>query len=96
MLGESITFELAVSLTRDLALIFPSKHVLSIFTRFLTTFKESKKFSILKAQIVKTLNLMLIRTPKEQINNTIKITLPTLIKENFMNESQQIFENVPD
>jgi hypothetical protein len=96
MFGEAVSFEIAVSITRDLALLLPSKHVLNILTRFLTTFKESKQISILKTQIVRTLNLILIRTPKEQINNTIKITLPTLIKEHLMNESQVIFENVPE
>jgi hypothetical protein len=39
---------------------------------------------------------MLIRTPKEQINYTIKISLPTLIKNFLMEESAKIFENVPE
>jgi hypothetical protein len=78
---------LAVSLARDLALISPSRHVLGIFTRTLAAFKENKQFAVLKKQVVRALNIMLIRTPKEQINQTIKLTLPILIKENLMAES---------
>jgi hypothetical protein len=50
----------------------------------------------LKSQVVRALNLILIRTPKEQINQTIKLTLPVLIKDYLMSESQLIFENVPE
>lgn len=82
MLAESISLEVAVNLTRDLALLVPSRHILNIFTKFLSNFPASKQ---LKTQVARTLNLILIRTPKEQINNTIKFTLPTLIKEHLMN-----------
>jgi hypothetical protein len=87
-LADALSFELAVSLARDLALIAPSRHVLGIFTRMLGGFKESKQFGILKKQVVRALNIMLIRTPKEQINQTIKLTLPILIKDNLMAESK--------
>jgi hypothetical protein len=62
--------------------------VLGIFTRMLGGFKESKQFGILKKQVVRALNIMLIRNPKEQINQTIKLTLPILIKDHLMAESK--------
>jgi hypothetical protein len=96
MFGDNTNFEMAISIVRDLSIIFPSKQVLWIFTRFLTAFATSKQFSILKTQVARSLNLMLIRTPKEQINYTIKISLPTLIKNFLMEESAKIFENVPE
>lgn len=75
MLGDNANFEMAISIVRDLGIIFPSKQVLLIFTKFLSTFSTSKQFSILKTQVARSLNLILIRTPKEQINYTIKISL---------------------
>ena len=96
MLGDNANFEMAISIVRDLGIIFPSKQVLLIFTKFLSTFSTSKQFSILKTQVARSLNLILIRTPKEQINYTIKISLPTLIKNYLMEESVKIFENVPE
>ena len=93
MLAENVCLEVAVNMTRDLALLVPSRHILNIFTKFLANFPASKP---LKTQVARTLNLILIRTPKEQINNTIKFTLPTLIREHLMNESTIIFENVPE
>lgn len=93
MLAESVSLEVAVNLTRDLALLVPSRHILNIFTKFLSNFPTSKP---LKTQVARTLNLILIRTPKEQINNTIKFTLPTLIREHLMNESTIIFDDVPE
>lgn len=77
MLADSVSVEIAVNMTRDLALLVPSRHILNIFTRFLGNFPTSKP---LKTQVARTLNLILIRTPKEQINNTIKFTLPVLIR----------------
>lgn len=96
LLADALTFEVGVGVVRDLALTVPSRHVLSIFTRMLTGFKENKQFGILKTQIVRALNIMLVRTPKEQINQTIKLTLPILLKDYLITESNQIFENVPE
>jgi hypothetical protein len=96
LLADLLSFEVAVGVVRDLALTIPSRHVLSIFTRMLTGFKENKQFGVLKTQIIRALNIMLVRTPKEQINQTIKLTLPILLKDHLMTESNQIFENVPE
>jgi hypothetical protein len=96
LLADALSFELAVALARDLALAPPSRHVLGIFTRMLGGFKENKQFVVLKTQVARTLNIMLVRTPKEQINQTIKLTLPILIKDHLITESQAIFENVPE
>lgn len=96
LLADLLSFEVAVGIVRDIALTVPSRHVLSIFTRMLTSFKENKQFGVLKTQVIRALNTMLIRTPKEQINQTIKLTLPILLKDHLMAESNQIFENVPE
>lgn len=80
IMADNVTLEVAINLIRDFALIPPSKYLLGILGKLLVLFKENKQLNILKTQIIRTLNIILIKTPKEQINYAIKINLPLFLK----------------
>lgn len=74
-----ISFELTVSIVRDMALYQPSKFVAAIFGKFLQTYRDHKNYNVLKTHVFRSLNLMLIRTPTKELNDHFKSYLPKLI-----------------
>jgi hypothetical protein len=83
MLCEQVSGEMGASLVKDLSGSPPFKSLLIIFTKLLSCFKDSKQLLILKANVARTLNIMLIRTPKGEINRTFQWQLPLFIKEHL-------------
>ncbi len=73
---------MAANITKDLSVLSPSKGLLIILTKLITMFKDKQQI-LLKSNIVRSLNIMLIRTPKAEINKTFQIQFPGFIKENL-------------
>jgi hypothetical protein len=94
MMDDHMTFEIAISLVRDLAKQIPSRHMIPIFTRFFDAYKDPKETAILKKQVTRTLNIILIGKFKKEIHHKFKILLPKLITNHLLSEKQKIFENV--
>lgn len=96
LLGESIGIETAVNMVRDLAFVPPSRCLIPIFTRLLVTFADHKQVAFLKQSIARSLNLILIRNSKDQLNAHFKIHLPGIIRDYLRQESAAVFENVSE
>lgn len=94
LMGETITIEIAANFIRDLSLSYPTKGFIYILSKLMTVFKEHKRFDILKNVTVRSLNIILIRTPKHLINKTFQIQFPIFIKEHMLKEKDSIFIEV--
>jgi hypothetical protein len=81
LMGDTISIEIATNLIRDLRLYFPTKGLISILSKLLTLYKDHKHFSILKNTTVRSLNIILIRTPIKKISRTFQIQFPVSLKE---------------
>lgn len=57
---------------------------------------KDKPLGILKSNLARSLNMMLIRTPKGEINRTFQIHFPSFLKENLIEKIDEIFINVPE
>jgi len=94
LMGETISIEIAANFIRDLSLYYPTKGFIYILSKLMTVFKEHKRFDILKNVTVRSLNIILIRTPKHLINKNFQIQFPIFIKEHMLKEKDNIFIEV--
>lgn len=86
---------MAANIIKDLSVMSPSRTLLIIFTRLLGMFKD-KQLVTLKSNLARSLNIMLIRTPKGEINRTFQIHFPIFLKENLFEKMDEVFVNVPE
>jgi hypothetical protein len=86
---------MAINYVRELALFYPSRALIYILTKLVSQFKD-KQLAVLKTTIVRSLNIILVRTPKDKLIKIFQIQFPTFIKEHLIQHHLSIFANVPE
>ena len=96
LLVDRLPASVASSFVKDLAGYPPGKYLLSVLGKMLTKIKtgEVTKYNGFKANVVRTLNIMLTRTAKSDFNLPFQVGFPSFLKEHLYTESNDVFKNV--
>jgi hypothetical protein len=90
-LVKSMQIEMAINYIRDLSLYPPSKNIIINIINLMDSFKNEEEFDAFVSVSARTLNIILIRTPANDLCDQFKIFLPKLAQK-IQNHSEKCYK----
>jgi hypothetical protein len=96
IMESRMSVEVAVAIVRGLSDFPPTTHLLCTLTRILKVFIGKEAYDLLRIQVVRCLNILLVRSRKDTLPVALKTTLHILILHHLPEHKHSIFQNVPE